>query len=307
MNQTQVDSIEFLIGEDMTEQAIKEIRKYCKENSSPFLTDAILLEGRYKNIKKAEHRGVINDKERIIELNKIRQTSLELVNSIRATQHKIEKIDSHRFNLYMISDYARFDYYNYQRIFELMLMHKIDFQRINVYPQLRTLNIVNELGTLNEFKKWLVEDKPTFYKTDIEAGLLINFYMKSIVEMLSYKLNLKDITNLITSKRKIKEKIKPGDFFYAQIGFYFKDIDEFKEGERQLRLAYYKSNKVYIDFVFDAWECSSSSGRFTDTSNRKIVTPICLVRSMEEIEKVLKIHCSCLAIGNYFNNMKIGR
>ena len=127
-------------------------------------------------------------------------------------------------------------------------------------------------------------------------------YLKTIVERIVEKLPLIDLTNNLSASF-IKSLIKPGSIITAQLGFYFSDIDKFETSKQQLRKAYYKGNSIRIEFVFDAWECTSSSGRFDALSGHKVAIPILFVRSvLEDDESNLVISGSCLAIGTWFEN-----
>jgi hypothetical protein len=201
----------------------------------------------------------------------------------------------------LMNNYSRWDNINIKRVFELFIEMKIQYDDIETYLNLVQLNIIDERGLPKAMEHWSVQAKPQYYMCDFDYGFQYTHYLKTIVSRIVNKLNLIDLTNNLSTSF-IKLVVKPGTIITAQLGYYFKDIDPYKE-LRQLRKGYYKGNGIRIEYTFDAWECTSNSARYDALTNRKMAVPILFVRSvLEEEDGTLVINGSCLAIGTWFDN-----
>jgi hypothetical protein len=187
------------------------------------------------------------------------------------------------------------------RVFELYLQFNVMVEENNSISDLMKYNIINERGIPNPAELWALTTKPEWYMSDFGMGINYNYYLKSVIEFLIERIPLVDITNRL-NVLSIKSLIRPGVFMTAQLGYYFSDIDAFEKSKRQLRKGYYKGNSISIQFVFDAWECTSSSGRFDALTGHRIAVPILFVKSVIEEKGLITINCSCLALGTWFDN-----
>lgn len=201
---------------------------------------------------------------------------------------------------------ARWDYFNVQRIFELVLDLDLEYESIKTYTNLKSKKIVNTLGLLEAPEYWLVHQQPKNFFSHGSQAVLINYYIKSLLEKFIAITPIVDITNKL-SKSEIKSLVKPGIFISAQLGFYFKTYKEGNSVKDEIRIAYYKGNGIRVEFLFESWYCTSHSAKFDHLCSHKVITPIILVKTVKEEEGFLTINGSCLAIGSWFDNLKITR
>jgi len=215
------------------------------------------------------------------------------------------KFQDARTILGLINEYSRWDYVNQSRVFELFLNLGIDPTGFQTYDTLKSQSIINNRGLINPIKLWDVDHLPRKHVTDI-GRLQIHFmyYLKETVESIIKKLPIIDITNNL-SRNEIKALVKPGMFISAQLGFYFKEKEPYQDFKSQRKTAYYRGNKIKIQFTFDAFECTSNSGRFDHMTAKKIITPILFVTSVVEDNGWINISTSCLAAGSYFDEHRI--
>jgi hypothetical protein len=205
----------------------------------------------------------------------------------------------------LIGPYSRWDYINQNRIFECFLNMKINPTAFETYEILKAHGIINLQGLVNPLKQWEGDHPPKNFITDIgRLQIHFTYYLRQIVEAIIEKTAIIDITNNL-NRGEIKALVKPGVFISAQLGFYFREEEIYKEFESQRKTAYYRGNKVRIHFSFNAWECTSSSGRFDHMTAKKIITPILFVNSVIEQDGWIDISTSCLAAGSYFNEHRL--
>jgi hypothetical protein len=210
--------------------------------------------------------------------------------------------DDAKVVLGLMQYYSRWDYINIKRVFELFINQRIMYNDIESYLTLLNLNILDQRGIPHPIQEWKIPEKPEWHLCDFGSGIYYMHYLKTIIERIVEKLPLIDLTNNLSISF-IKSIVNPGSIITAQLGFYFSDIDKFERSQQQLRKAHYKGNSIKIEFVFNAWECTSSSGRFDALSGHKVAVPILFVRSvLEDEENNLVISGSCLAIGTWFEN-----
>ncbi len=212
------------------------------------------------------------------------------------------KTEDARAILGLMIPHSRWDYINIKRLFELFLDLDIKYDDIQSYLKLLNLEIVDERGIPRPKQNWKVSGLPTSYLLDFGEGIYYTHYLKTIVGRIVTRLPVIDLTNNLNLSF-IKSVVKIGSIITAQVGFYFSDIDKYEKSKSQLRRAYYQKNSIKIEFVFDAWECTSSSGRYDALTGHRVAVPIIFVRSvLEDEQKNLVINGSCLAIGTWFEN-----
>ncbi|MDB5269734.1 MAG: endonuclease [Hymenobacter sp.] len=211
------------------------------------------------------------------------------------------KTNDAKLILGLANDVSRWDYINQLRLFELMYELDIEYKDIKSFRNLFALDIVNRDGLITPISKWKVTQKPSYHICDFGDGMYLSHYLKIITERIIQKLPIIDITNKINITE-VKSLVKPGKYITANLGFYFSDIDLFETEKSQKRKAYYQGNSIRIEFIFDAWQCTSSSARFDALTGHRVAMPIIHVRGIQELSHdVLLIHGSCLAIGTWFD------
>jgi len=217
------------------------------------------------------------------------------------------KFDDSRAVLNLINDRSsRWDYFNLNRIFELFFEFNINFRDIKTFPLLRNLNILNEIGTFNSDQQWKVNKPNRHYFSDFGEGIMLNYYLKIITERIVEKLELIDLTNKLT-KTNLTSLLSIGSYFTVQSGFYFTDYQGNEENKIDLRRAYYRGKGIVIEFIFESFNCSSSSAKYNHLTSHNIINPILYLKSIKKENGKLIIGCSCLAIGSYFDNSRIQR
>ena len=155
------------------------------------------------------------------------------------------------------------------------------------------MNLINDLGTFSIID----EDKTQFYS--FGDGFMLYYYMKELFDDVLKTIPLIDITDKY-NREDIKALVRPGKFICFQGGFYFKDISTNSHGKNQRHLCYYQKDKIKLEFEFDAYETTSNSAWGSHLRGKKVITPICFVKSVLENNGEIIISLSCLAIGSYF-------
>ena len=199
-------------------------------------------------------------------------------------------------------DFARWDYFNHARVYELFLTLDIDFHGFKTFTKLHDANWVDGLGILNigAIQK-MNEAKPYMYRDG--NGFIYAFYMKELFESVLKHLPVVDMTDKF-NKAHISSLLRPGSFIAIQAGFYYKSSNKLEKGGGQLRRAYYKKRGVKIEFTFDPFEATSSSAYSDSLRGHSVSTVICIVKSIYDKDGYLNIDVSCLAIGSYLEDCK---
>lgn len=189
-------------------------------------------------------------------------------------------------------NHSRWDYFNHNRIFELFLNKGLSNKNFKTTNTVKNLNLINDLGTFEITEN---KDKPHCYNNG--NGMMLSYYMKELFESVLKKLPVIDLTDKF-NREDIKSLIKIGNIISFQGAFYFKSKTKNIYGKNQIRQCYHKSNKIRLEFNFDAYETTSVSAWGDHLRGRIVVTPICYVKSILEEDGILKIRVSCLAIGS---------
>lgn len=195
-------------------------------------------------------------------------------------------------------DCARWDWVNIRRVSELMLQLGLKLPKHHVIEYLKSLSIVDKNSLLRDQSHWMTAS-PSYFYLDFGEGMYVGFYLDMLVRTVVSNLHIVDITNVI-SKEELRAIIKAGDFIAIQRGFYFKKIDEFEKGKRQLKEGYYRGHGIRIQFTYDAWYCTSSSARFDSMVGHKEKTVLGFVTGITDSDGTLIVSLSCLAVGSYF-------
>jgi hypothetical protein len=202
-------------------------------------------------------------------------------------------------------EFARWDYFNVQRLFELFLFSEMDGRLIGSFERLRELNVIDKLGIITSTNNWKIEPKPSFHLCDFGEGSYLTHYLSTIANSLILNFPVIDFTGNL-NRTFFKSTIKSGSVIVGQAAFYFADIDKFDTSKptpyQQRRKCYYKGHSIIIEFSFNAEWCTSTSARTDALVGHQIINPVLFVRSITENEsRELVISCSCLAIGTNFD------
>ena len=188
---------------------------------------------------------------------------------------------------------GRWDYFNHNRIFEMYLNKKLNNFGYRTTYTVQQKNLINDLGTFSIED----EDKTQYYS--FGDGFMLYYYMKELFDDVLKTIPLIDITDKY-NRENIRALIRPGKYISFQGGFYFKDVSNKSSGKNQRHLCYYQKDKIRMEFEFDAYETTSNSAWGSHLRGKKVITPICFVKSILENNGELIISLSCLAIGSYF-------
>jgi len=196
-----------------------------------------------------------------------------------------------------MENYSRWDYFNHNRIFELFLDMDISNREFKTTFTVRQLGLINDLGTFP------ITDKKESQIYNFEDGYMLYFYMKELFNSILKRIPLIDLTDMY-NRQDIKALVNVGDYIAFQGGFYFKNLSDDWKGRNQRRKCYYKKDKIKIEFEFDAYEATSNSAWGSHLMGKRLITPVCFVKSIIEKDGELIIGASCLAIGAYFEISK---
>ena len=216
----------------------------------------------------------------------------QIINAKERWTNEVSKKDALTILGLSNNDYGRWDYFNHNRVFELFLDKRLSNRNY------RTTSTVSQLGLINELGTFAIEDKRQSQIYNFDNGYLLYYYMKELFDDVLRTIPLIDITNKL-NRNDIKALIKPGVFIAFQGGFYFKSSKNYL-GKNQRRLAYYKKGGIKLEFEFDAYETTCNSAWGSHLKRKRVITPICFVKSVIENDNELTIGLSCLAIGSWF-------
>ncbi|MDH7454619.1 hypothetical protein QF205_16295 [Luteimonas composti] len=197
-------------------------------------------------------------------------------------------------------DYSRWDWINLPRLFEIVAKMKVKSSIPHLRQQLFQDGYINKEGFIANEKNWPTSKKKGAYFIDFGDGMYISYYLSDLVDQVLSSTPVIDITPLIESKLQITSVLAEGDFIVAQLPFYFANVNQDEKGSSQHRKSYYRGHGIRIEYVFNAWNCLSSSARFDAMTGRKVKTIFARVMSIAESEGELLISVSCLAAGTAF-------
>ncbi|WP_163576437.1 HNH endonuclease signature motif containing protein [Halomonas faecis] len=225
----------------------------------------------------------------------------ELITSKENWETDVTKLDAKAILALKNSrDFSRWDWVNIQRVFELAIDRSIACTNTKITGYLRSRGYLDGNGFLSSTDNWAQHNPNGFWFTDISDGMYISWYLSNIVDQVLESTPVIDITSFIPYKSELKSVLSEGDYFVAQLPFYFSDIDNNERGKTQMRRSYYRGYGVRIEYTFDAWLCLSSSARYDAMTGRKVKTVFGLVRSITDEDGELLISVSCLAAGTAF-------
>lgn len=194
---------------------------------------------------------------------------------------------------------ARYDYFNHKRIFELTIKSKIPFNTFSTYNKIKD-KYLDEFGYLRSYEEWLVNYETKIHMYNFWEGLYIGSYMTDLFNYFLSTIPIIDLTPIM-NKATIESVLKKGDIIAIQAGFYVKSQSKVDRGINQIRKLHYHKRNVTIEFLIDAFECTSTSAWGDHISGHKSLTPIGVVNSILREGGELKIGLSCLAIGAWFD------
>lgn len=228
-------------------------------------------------------------------------TEAEIRESKKRWEEDVLRLDARALvRLKNENDYARWDWINLQRLFELAMKRGIKPKKSNLFHYLQTEGFVDSSGILLPESKWNIEKMPRLWFLDFMDGFRVASYLGELVDQVLESLPIIDITAYIPSKGQLRSLLQEGEYIAAQLPFYFKAVEHRDDKKRELKKAYYKGHGVRIEYVYDAWHCMSCSARLDGMTGRKVQTVFGPVRSILDEDGDLVVSISCLASGTAF-------
>lgn len=275
----------------------------CREHSNPIIIHHILS---WEKIRDHSEKNLVvlclNDHAEAHTDRRISHNlTPELIRELKIKWEKEVKNSDAKAILGLTDVYARWDYINHQRLFEMVETMKIKTKDNIYFRELINLGIINKFGLINDHLSWKNQNPPTFYLYDFGGATMLYLYTKSLLEQVISRLAIVDIIGR-WNKTEINALVKPGIFISCQGAFYFKSSKN-NEGRNQIRQCYRQSNNIKINFQIDAWEATSSSSKNDSLCGHKVITCICFVRDILERDGILTINASCLSIGSDFRRI----
>jgi hypothetical protein len=225
----------------------------------------------------------------------------ELRASKVAWEHAVKLLDAKAIlKLKQDDEYSRWDWINLTRLFELSIKMGIKSSIPHLRQRLAQDGYIDKHGLLTNESHWAPSKDHGAYFIDFGDGMYIAYYLSDLVDQVLANTPIIDITPLLTSKLQLTSVIAEGDFIAAQLPFYFANVDPNEKGSSQRRKSYYRGHGVRIEYVFNAWNCLSSSARYDAMTGRKVKTVFGRIMSITEDEGELLISISCLAAGTAF-------
>lgn len=224
--------------------------------------------------------------------------------SLRAAKAKWEaevvQLDSrHILKAANLANNDRWDYINQLRIFELAQTLGIDLTDNQYFDYMVALNAVDKNGVFKPRK-----GDGYFYFYDDGNILPTYAYIKEVVRSVLEKTKIINISDDLDIGN-IEAIIRADDLIAVQGAHYFRDLIANKsKGVGQNRLGFREANHVRIEFLFDAWEATSSSSKNMHLSGRTSALSISRVRDLSRDGKQLVIKCSSLLIGTGFEDLR---
>lgn len=228
-------------------------------------------------------------------------TEAEIRESKKKWEEDVLRLDARAIvRLKNENDYARWDWINLQRLFELVLKRDIKTTKSPAFCYLQAEGFIDSSGLLLPESKWKTEKTPHFWFLDFMDGFRVAYYLSELVDQVLESLPIIDITAYIPNRGQLRSLLQEGEYVAAQLPFYFKTVENREDKKGEIKKAYYKGHGVRIEYVFDAWHCMSSSARFDAMTGRQVQTVFGPVRSILEEDGELVVGISCLASGTAF-------
>jgi len=142
-----------------------------------------------------------------------------------------------------------------------------------------------------------------YYMYEFGNGIILYNYISHVLEQVLMLLKITDITNL-WSRHRLAALLREGDWIECQGAFYFQNPKGKHEGKHQIARAYRQAKGITLKFVYNSWECTSSSSKWERMSGKRVSTIIGQVTSIEVETTRLTINVSCLAAGSHLRRDK---
>jgi len=201
------------------------------------------------------------------------------------------------------ASYAHWDYFNHNRLLKIASAMHIAPSSLEGFYECRAAGVVTNDGLMVELDESGVTNKDKYYLYEGEYLLIRYHYMTSLIEEIIKRSIIVDITNH-WKKEELVTLAPEGALIFCQGAFNFKRLSKGPKGPQQLRRGYRRAEGIDLQFVFDAWECTSSSSKSDRLSGRTVANIFGLVQTVEDKSKGLSIHISCLATGTGFTNVR---
>jgi len=198
------------------------------------------------------------------------------------------------------SSYARWDYINHRRLFELAHACGVSLRENEWSVSLRKAGILDECGLPTDSTLW-GQHPPKSHLYDFEGAAQLAAYTGSVLEEVLATLPIVDISGL-WSRKALCTLVNPPQWVACSAAHYFRDETSRSEGRNQMRLGYRQAAGIRLEFPFDAWDCTSMTAWGSHIRGHRRVLSIVFVNQMAANGDLL-LQGSCLAIGAYLSTL----
>ena len=196
---------------------------------------------------------------------------------------------------------ALWTYVNHDRLFSFLSAAGISYQSDSM-DHLLGLGAVDKFGIIQPLCE-PSENKSTWTVYDYAPYRLgyplLHMYV-SAVDDLILNVNPIDI-DAIWTRTQLKALITPGKYLYSFRGFYFKDYEEIAEERYSMRLCYSTKQKIRVEFRVNTRHMFGDSSLYVSFSGHRTAAVLLLFKSFSEVDGILVLHCTPVAMGTGFH------
>ncbi|MFI5072437.1 MAG: HNH endonuclease signature motif containing protein [Terriglobales bacterium] len=220
-------------------------------------------------------------------------------------EDEVKRLDTYELIDAWNFDGSRFDYINHLRLFELAKKNHVKFSGCGYYRYCLDNNLISKDGLLLPPEKWGSKSRDMYYRYEGPHVTQIYEYTSEVASAVIERVTPVNISDYF-NKTDLTRFLTKGTPVFLQGAFYFKHPQSPRKGPGQNSVGYRKANKARFQFHFDAWDCTSMSSRCDRLSGRRVATAIAIVQDASEINGILEISATILAIGTYTKELRHG-
>lgn len=204
------------------------------------------------------------------------------------------------FNLKTARSFARWDWINCRRVFELFEKLGFTIGDLGEFNNLKEDGFIDDRGFITNDLKWNIDKSRRFYFLDFGGAFHIASYLGSILDIVLENTPVIDITPILNKRNDLRALVEMGSFISIQAPFYFSTIEGGLNDVDEVKKAYYRGYNLRVEFTFQPWYCTSSSAKFGAMTGRHVQTVFGFVRDISTYDDELIISLSCLGAGTGF-------
>ena len=188
-------------------------------------------------------------------------------------------------------------YFNHLRLLNLARDNGVEPKKISGHMMLHAQGYVDELGHPISQN----DEKNTLY--NYGDGMYVYHYMENLINEVLGSIDVINISDFL-DKAQIKALARPNDLIFIQGAHVFADGVNGLRGPGQIRKGYRQVASVRVEYVFDAWEATSTSAWAVWLRGRQSAGSLCHVKSVENEDGVVLVKCTVLAIAFGLKDLK---